>query len=211
MPSEYLPSRDPPDKPTLLQLKSNMLAEWPPYSCTVFGLKTGAFNRTRSPSLPATSSSFSCARRSSDVDMTAQTLTAKSCPPAARYLPSLENSMAQTAPPSFLVFPGLKPFLTPATCLPPACAISTPVFPLSSCARKTRLKALSFLPCERTLIYLGGAGKRGMNPIGCEKTSASIPSVLLSPISTSSSFISAGTSFFLDPMKRLRNETPFLN
>lgn len=205
---KYHLSCGPPGKHTLLQLKSSMLAEWPPYSCTVFVLKTGAFNRTRSPSLPAASSSVSCARRSSEVDITAQTLTAKSCPPAARYFPSLENSIAQTALPSFLVFSGLKPFLT---CLPPACAISTPVLPLSSCARKTRLNAFSFLPWERTLIYLGGVGNRGINPIGCEKTSASIPSVLLSPTSTSSSFVSVGTSFFLDPMKRLRNETPFLN
>lgn len=44
------------------------------------------------------------------------------------------------------------------TDLPPACAISTPVLPLNSCARKMRLKSFSFFPCDRTLMYFGGAG-----------------------------------------------------
>lgn len=195
-------------KPTLLQLKSNILAVWPSYSCTVFVLKTGAFSRTLSPSFPATSSSVSCARRSSAVEMTAQTLTEKSWPLAARYFPSFENSIAQTALPSFLASMRLIPLVTN---LPPACAISTPVLPLSSCARKTRLKSFSFLLWARTLMYLGGAGNRGINSIGWEKTTASIPSVRLSPVSVSSSFVSSKMSFFLVPMKRLRNETLFLN
>lgn len=49
-----------------------------------------------------------------------------------------------------------------------------------------------------------------MYPIGWENNSASIPSVLLSPISDSLSLISGGKSFFFGA-KRLKNETRFLS
>ena len=48
-----------------------------------------------------------------------------------------------------------------------------------------------------------------MYPIGCEKVSASIPSVLLSPASDSLSLISGIASFFFEA-KRLKKETRFL-
>ena len=49
-----------------------------------------------------------------------------------------------------------------------------------------------------------------MYPIGCENSSASIPSVLLSPVSDSLSLTSSRTSFFFGA-KRLKNETRFLS
>ena len=49
-----------------------------------------------------------------------------------------------------------------------------------------------------------------MYPIGCENNSASIPSVLLSPVSDSLSLTSGRTSFFFGA-KRLKNETRFLS
>lgn len=49
-----------------------------------------------------------------------------------------------------------------------------------------------------------------MYPIGCEKISASIPSVRLSPASDSLSLLSGKTSFLFGA-KRLKNETRFLS
>lgn len=182
-----------------------MLAVCPSYSCKVLFLNTGAFKRMLPPSFPAASSSLSCVRRSSAVAITPQILTEKSCPPTARYLPSFENSIAQIAFPSFRGSPDLKPpFLTN---LPPVWANSTPVLPFNSWARKTRSKSLTFLPCDRTFMYLGGTGKRGMKPMGCENTSASVPSSRRSPASDSSSLTSNGASFFLN---RPKKDTRFL-
>lgn len=50
-----------------------------------------------------------------------------------------------------------------------------------------------------------------MYPIGCEKTSASIPSVLRSPASDASSLILVAMSFFFGPTNRLKNDARFLD
>ena len=50
-----------------------------------------------------------------------------------------------------------------------------------------------------------------MKPIGCENTSASVPSGRFS-LGSGSPFVPTGcTSFFFDLVKRLRKETPFLH
>lgn len=59
-------------------------------------------------------------------------------------------------------------------------------------------------------MYLGGGGNRGMNPIGWQKTSASVPAARCSPNSETSSFDSDKGIRFLLPINRLRNEVPFL-
>lgn len=61
-----------------------------------------------------------------------------------------------------------------------------------------------------TRMYFGGAGKVGVKPIGWENTAASIPSVLWSPPGDSHSSCSSFAFFFLEPIMRLRNDTPFL-
>ena len=85
------------------------------------------------------------------------------------------------------------------------------VRPRRTCARKTLSKSLRFRFCALTLIYLGGGGKVGINPMGWLNISASMPEGRLSDISDSLSFKSNISSRgFFPPMIRLKNETPFL-
>ena len=192
----------------LLQLKSRTAEPCAVYSLTSFVWKTGALSTT--PSF-CTSSAVSCrvfSRRSSWVEMTDHTRTILSCPAAAKYLPSRENSIAHMA----LVFPCAdvaaemlrllrRPSLDRLRLRSPSLRI---------CARKIRSKSFCGVFCARTLMYFGGAGNRGIYPIGWEKTSAFVPVGRFSESSDKSSGNSEIESFFLVPMIRLKKETPFL-
>src|SRR5450432_2586093 len=146
----------------LLQLRSRTVPVCPSNSLTGLLLKTGALRR--SPRLSDTSSSCSCVFLSSGVDITDQTRTTWSCPAAARYFPSLLNSVAHTAPaPPFNFGSGLGG-ISFASCKGSFSLIGVYLEPVNSCARNMRLNSLSFLLWAHTLIYRGGSLCCGMYP-----------------------------------------------
>lgn len=148
---------------TLLQLRSRILPVCPSYTWAGSGWNTGAFRPESS--CASTGVAFSCSlasSRSSGVAITVHTRTFRSWPAAARYLPSLENTSAQTA------LPMLSPFCSKAedVDIRLSAGLGDGPLPSSSCARNTRSNVFSFLYWARTFRYFDGAGCRGMNPIG---------------------------------------------
>lgn len=160
----------------LLQLRSKMSPVCPSNSRTGLDLKTGALKRSPPEVLEDTSSSCSWVCLSSGVEITAHTLTTWSRPAAARYLPSLLNSVDHTAPLVFGNFDNLCALLefTSVVVNPGTFSSLAPCFvPLNSCAKNMRLNSRSFLLWARTLIYLGGSlcwGIKPFAPIEDEKT-----------------------------------------
>src|ERR1700761_457122 len=92
--------------------------------------------------------------------MTAHTLTVLSCPPQARYRPSLLNSRAHIAPSSVSEWLPSKAGELRAVRLLIGC-----LRPCNSWAKNTRSNSFSFLYLERTLMYGGGCGCLGLNPM----------------------------------------------